>query len=86
MSDIRPWLIQPNPAENESSRSLEIQDGFAPEPATIPVGTSLQAMERQLIEATLERFQGHRQKSAEALGIGVRTLTNKLREYGYAPR
>lgn len=86
VSDIRPWLIQPNPAEDESARSLEIQDGLAPEPATIPIGTSLQAMERQLIEATLERFQGHRQKSAEALGIGVRTLTNKLREYGYAPR
>jgi DNA-binding NtrC family response regulator len=43
-------------------------------------------MERQLIETTLERFDGHRAKTAEALGIGVRTLSGKLRSYGYAPR
>lgn len=54
--------------------------------AEMPVGLSLQAMERKLIEATLERFGGHRAKAAQALGIGVRTLSGKLREYGYAPR
>jgi DNA-binding NtrC family response regulator len=43
-------------------------------------------MERKLIEATLEHFDGHRGKAARALGIGVRTLANKLRGYGYAPR
>jgi len=52
----------------------------------VPVGVSLQEMERRLIEATLEHFGGHRAKTAEALGIGVRTLTSKLRQYGYAPR
>ncbi len=54
--------------------------------ARIPVGLSLQEMERRLIEATLEQFGGHRAKTAEALGIGVRTLSGKLRQYGYAPR
>jgi DNA-binding NtrC family response regulator len=53
---------------------------------TIPVGTRLEDMERRLIEATLEHFGGHRAKAAQALGIGIRTLTNKLRLYGYAPR
>ena len=52
----------------------------------MPVGLSLHEMERKLIEATLERFDGHRAKTAEALGIGLRTLSGKLREYGYAPR
>jgi DNA-binding NtrC family response regulator len=47
---------------------------------------SLEAMERKLIEATLERFEGHRAKTAEALGIGLRTLSGKLKQYGYAPR
>jgi DNA-binding NtrC family response regulator len=46
----------------------------------------LQEMERKLIEATLEKFGGHRAKTAEALGIGLRTLSGKLRQYGYAPR
>lgn len=47
---------------------------------------SLADAERRLIEETLRRFQGHRAKTAEALGIGVRTLSGKLRDYGYAPR
>ncbi|OHB67136.1 MAG: sigma-54-dependent Fis family transcriptional regulator [Planctomycetes bacterium RBG_13_63_9] len=55
-------------------------------PNDVPVGLSLQEMERKLIEATLERYAGHRAKTAEALGIGLRTLSGKLRQYGYAPR
>ncbi len=55
------------------------------EPVVV-AGMSLQEMERRLIEATLEKFDGHREKTAKALGIGVRTLTSKLRQYGYAPR
>jgi DNA-binding NtrC family response regulator len=52
----------------------------------MPFGLSLEAMERKLIEATLERFGGHRAKAAQALGIGLRTLSGKLKQYGYAPR
>ncbi len=55
-------------------------------PSGIEVGMSLQVMERRLIEATLEHFDGHRAKTAKALGIGIRTLANKLRGYGYQPR
>ena len=47
---------------------------------------SLDEMERRLIETTLERFAGHRAKTAQALGIGLRTLSGKLKSYGYAPR
>jgi transcriptional regulator with GAF, ATPase, and Fis domain len=54
--------------------------------AGVQVGLSLEEMERKLIEATLEHYGGHRAKTAKALGIGVRTLTGKLRQYGYAPR
>ena len=72
--ELRPWLIAGQTASDK------------PAPTTAPVGLSLQDMERQLIEATLERFDGHRAKTAEALGIGLRTLSGKLKEYGYAPR
>jgi len=54
--------------------------------ADVQVGLSLEEMERKLIEATLDHYGGHRAKTAKALGIGVRTLTGKLRQYGYAPR
>ncbi len=55
-------------------------------PTEAPSGLSMQDMERRLIETTLEQFDGHRGKTAQALGIGLRTLTGKLRAYGYAPR
>jgi DNA-binding NtrC family response regulator len=50
------------------------------------VGTSLDEVEREMIEATLAHFNGHREKTAQTLGIGVRTLQGKLRQYGYKPR
>jgi DNA-binding NtrC family response regulator len=67
-------------------RSWLIGEPVATTEPAIPAGVSLQEMERRLIEATLDRYDGHRGKTAQALGIGVRTLANKLRSYGYAPR
>jgi len=72
--DLRPWLEQPDNIQPRTTAE------------TLPVGTRLDDMERQMIIATLEHFDGHRAKTAKALGIGVRTLSGKLRDYGYAPR
>jgi DNA-binding NtrC family response regulator len=44
----------------------------------------LKDLEEQAIRAALERFAGNRTKAAEALGIGRRTLQNKLKLYGLA--
>ena len=44
-------------------------------------GASLEEMERRLIAATLARFGGHRAKTADALGIAVRTLSSKLKRW-----
>lgn len=52
----------------------------------VPCGLTLQEMERRLIETTFARFAGNREKTAKALQIGIRTLSGKLREYGYPPR
>ena len=38
-------------------------------------------MERRLIFATLERVGGNRSRAAEALGVSVRTIRNRLRQY-----
>jgi DNA-binding NtrC family response regulator len=43
-------------------------------------------MERRLIETTFARCGGNRERTAKALKIGLRTLSGKLREYGYPPR
>ena len=42
---------------------------------------TLETIERQAVLATLERFGGHRDRTARALGIGVRTLGMKLRQW-----
>ncbi|MHC4064446.1 MAG: sigma-54-dependent transcriptional regulator [Planctomycetota bacterium] len=44
-------------------------------------GRMLEDAERQLIERTLGRHNGHRAKTAKALGIGVRTLGMKLKQW-----
>ena len=45
----------------------------------IPIGTTIEDLQRQAIEQTLERFDGNRTRAAEALGISVRTLQRKLK-------
>lgn len=45
------------------------------------VGTSLEQVERQFILATLERFRGNKRQAAEALGISLKTIYNKLNAY-----
>ena len=41
----------------------------------------MEEIEREVILNTLDLFNGHRQKTAEALGIGLRTLGLKLKKW-----
>jgi DNA-binding NtrC family response regulator len=75
---LAPWLS--DVCERQLACRADAKSGSPDE------SVRLEDMERQLIEATLERFAGHREKTAKTLGIGVRTLANKLRMYGYGPR
>lgn len=75
-AELRPWLAV------DHLRSTEPQL----ESPLVSSGATLEQVERRLIETTLAQFDGHRAKTAEALGIGLRTLSGKLRQYGYAPR
>jgi DNA-binding NtrC family response regulator len=52
-------------------------------PAT---GTSMREVERQLLEATLQGTGGNRTRTAEILGVSLRTIRNKIREHGLPPR
>jgi DNA-binding NtrC family response regulator len=47
----------------------------------IRVGTSIEEVERLLITKTLELTQGNKPKTAEKLGISLKTLYNKLERY-----
>ena len=48
----------------------------------IALGTSLAETERQLILATLEHFGHQKERTAAALGVSLKTLYNRLKEYG----
>jgi DNA-binding protein Fis len=43
-------------------------------------------MERRHLENTLAMTRGNRTQAAEMLGISLRTVRNRIREYGLPPR
>jgi two-component system, NtrC family, response regulator AtoC len=48
----------------------------------VPVGTRLADAERQLILATLAHYGHQKERTAAALGVSLKTLYNRLKEYG----
>ena len=50
----------------------------------LPIGTSLAQAEKQLMLATLRHFNHHKERTAATLGISLKTLYNRLKEYGSA--
>jgi len=54
--------------------------------SSLQPGVSLQSMEKRLLEVTLDANCGNRSRTAEMLGISLRTVRNKIREYNLPPR
>jgi DNA-binding protein Fis len=48
----------------------------------LQAGMTVAEMEKHLILKTLDSCDGNRTKAADMLGISIRTLRNKLHEYG----
>jgi DNA-binding NtrC family response regulator len=48
---------------------------------TVPVGTPLEEVERQMIMRTLQKTKNNKTRAAELLGISLKTLHNKLNLY-----
>ena len=69
---IQPWhLPEEIQASKEDVRTM-----------VITLGTSIQQIERQVIERTLKEVTNHRENAAKLLGISLRTLQYKIKEYG----
>ncbi len=47
----------------------------------VRVGSSVADVEQQLILATLEACSGNKQKTAEVLGVSLKTIYNRLNAY-----
>jgi DNA-binding NtrC family response regulator len=52
----------------------------------LKAGVTLQEMERRLLEATLEATGGNRTRAAALMGVSLRTVRNKIREFGLQGR
>jgi DNA-binding NtrC family response regulator len=67
----------PFPVPSQESRPAEVG---------LSAGVTMREMERQLISRTLEDTGGNRTRAAKCLGISLRTLRNKLNEFGLQDR
>jgi DNA-binding NtrC family response regulator len=71
---VQRWL-QPGAAPKETTVVLQPFDVFAR-----LIGRPRAEVEQQLVRRTLSHWGGNRTRTAELLGIGVRTLYNKLQD------
>ncbi len=55
-------------------------------PTAAPSPVSMDQLERTHLQRTLELVDGNRTRAAEILGISVRTMRNKIRQYDLPPR
>ncbi|MEM0914166.1 MAG: sigma-54 dependent transcriptional regulator [Planctomycetota bacterium] len=94
---IRPWLIEPDEVfaaaaagsvttpTTKLTETIERESAGSMAPAALPPEAfevrPLEVVEREQIIRTLGEFNGNRQRSAKALGIGVRTLGLKLKKW-----
>ena len=56
--------------------------GVAPNAIQVEVGATVDEGERRLILKTLESTNNNKTRAAEILGISLKTLHNKLKDYG----
>lgn len=73
LRDLPEHLLAPAPAARPSQLA---QPGESP----------LETAERQALEETLRKYAGHRERTAQALGISRRTLQYRLKKYGLTTR
>jgi two-component system response regulator FlrC len=88
-----PWPGNIRQLRNVLERAAILCEGPAidelelPVAAAAPAGSplALDALEKDAIVRALDATQGNRRRAAQALGIGLRTLYEKLKRYGISP-
>ncbi len=71
------------------SAAREPRPEAAASPSLAPLSLaplSMDELERSHLERTLEMVEGNRTRAAEMLGLSVRTIRNKIRQYDLPPR
>ena len=74
---VKDTTIQPEHLPEEIQASKEDARTMV-----VTLGTSLDQLEREVIQRTLTEITNHREKAAKLLGISLRSLQYKIKEYG----
>ena len=74
---VKDSMIQPEHLPEEIQASKEDARTMV-----VTLGTSLDQLEREVIQRTLTEITNHREKAAKLLGISLRALQYKIKEYG----
>tara|TARA_R110002096_G_scaffold155907_1_gene320308 strand:+ start:8778 stop:10088 length:1311 start_codon:yes stop_codon:yes gene_type:complete len=70
-------------AEHDTVEAPEkFDDELGVEVEGLSVGRSIADVEKDLILATLEQYGGNKKAAADSLGVSLKTLYNRLKEYG----
>ncbi|HEX5738306.1 MAG TPA: helix-turn-helix domain-containing protein, partial [Hydrogenophaga sp.] len=81
-----PWpaAVAPAAADPEPPSGPEAADS-APSPLNasieIPIGVTIAEAEQRLILATLRHYRHQKERTAAALGVSLKTLYNRLKQY-----
>ena len=78
---MAPGATHPSTTACRRAPGSAASGGAARRRVTVRVGTTLAEVERQLTLATLEHLGRHKEKTAATLGISLKTLYNRLKEY-----
>ena len=70
-----------NPADFPTAQTTEATISVNADGLKVALGTPIDEVERQLIHATLNQYHGDKTKTAEVLGISLKTLYNRLKQY-----
>lgn len=81
--DLTAAMAAPVPAPAEDSAQSARED--AGDCVTLQVGSSLEEAQRKLICATLGHYHGNKTLAAAVLGVSLKTLYNRLKEYESKP-
>jgi len=71
---------------NDLPDPFRVADTTAASYIKMPLGSSLEAVEKEMILRTIEFTRGNKTRAAATLGVSIKTLYNKLGQYGLEHR
>jgi DNA-binding NtrC family response regulator len=77
----RAYIMAEQQLQTEHFPAEQIDSDVSDDYLRVPVGSSIEQTEKKLIFATLDAMDGNKKDTADSLGISLKTLYNRLKEY-----